>query len=62
MSVAKEKDLNKIPWFENCLIGQIFLEKKMYAIGYDLSHVDNEKAVNAAIIVNKILKEIILSR
>lgn len=59
MSIAKEKDLNSIAWFENCLVGQIYIEGKVYAVGYDTIMIEDEVSKNVAIEVNRKLREII---
>lgn len=61
MSIAKEKDLEKISWFENCLVGQLFSDGQYFAVGYDLSMVANEEQREIGIKINDKIREIISS-
>jgi hypothetical protein len=62
MSVAKEKDLNMIAWFENCLVGQIMVSNEYFAIGYSLELIADEKQKSVGTYVNEKIKEVISNR
>ena len=59
MSVVKDKDLELIAWFENCLIGQLLIDGQYLAVGYDLTMVADESKKIMAEEINRKIKEII---
>jgi hypothetical protein len=59
LSVVKEKDLELISWFENCLVGQLCVDGQYLAIGYDLNMVADENKKIMAEDINRKIKDII---
>lgn len=59
MSLVKDEDTERVPWFENCLVGTIAMEQKHYAVGYDLSYVAEDLHMEVAKFVNQKIMEVI---